>query len=175
MKINYYHCSTINHGQILVIKKQCPRLKADKETHTPRLCVAPTIAACFAARIFNHGPVYVYKTIKPVNAVKPINVWDQCITKERWLIEGTLNLYTIISNHICEEAYTSLKILYQIKKMRSSLRIRACQYNEIVNTFKKHNVRISKSEQNYIDDVMNCLDINADYILNLAESYLVAI
>lgn len=58
-----------------------------KESNTPRLCVCDSIAGCFAARVFSIGKtVYVYRTRKPMGAVKPVGVWDAGITGERWLV-----------------------------------------------------------------------------------------
>ena len=83
----WYHCSGTDHGERMVAARRPPILRTEKEPLTPRVCVAPTIAACFAAVLFRtHRPVYVYRTESPRRAVMPVGVWDQFLTRERWLV-----------------------------------------------------------------------------------------
>ena len=82
----WFHCSAVSHGKEWVADRLCPRVP-DGEPRTPRLCVAESVAGCFAATVFCHGgPVYVYSNELPRRAVTPRNVWDAIITHERWLI-----------------------------------------------------------------------------------------
>lgn len=82
----WFHCSAHSHGKEWQAVRMCPRVP-DGEPRTPRLCVAESIAGCFAATVFCHGgPVYVYCNERPRRAVTPRGVWDSCITQERWLI-----------------------------------------------------------------------------------------
>lgn len=82
----WFHCSAVSHGKEWEAVRRCPRVP-DAEPKTPRLCVAESIAQCFAATVFCHGgPVYVYVNERPRRAVTPRGVWDAIITHERWLI-----------------------------------------------------------------------------------------
>lgn len=87
---HWFHCTSDNHGPVFVAKRRAPKHMSQNEPSTPRLCVAPTIARCFAAVLFKEfRPVYCYRTEKPCKAVKPRNVWDQVVTGEHWLIPPT--------------------------------------------------------------------------------------
>jgi hypothetical protein len=82
----WYHCSNVFHGQSWTAKRKAPDLHANGEAVTPRLCVCPTVAECFSARLFTGGDVFVYRTAKPHRTIKPRTVWDHLITGERWLV-----------------------------------------------------------------------------------------
>lgn len=84
----WYHVTTDYRGPEFFSELRLPRHSSLNEAKTPRLCVCPTIAGCFAARMFEfHKHCFVYKTEKPYRGVKPRNVWDQLITRERWIVE----------------------------------------------------------------------------------------
>lgn len=88
-KARMYHLSLINHGPVLTVGRATPSDPSSKEPATPRLCVSPTIAQCLGARMFwPYTDVWVYRTEKPVRGVTPVDVWDACITHERWLLPG---------------------------------------------------------------------------------------
>ena len=82
-----YHCSEIDHGEHLTVVRKTPKFPSSEEPPVPRLCVSPTVPGCLAGRLFDGlNPVHVYATPKPVRGITPRNVWDEPITKERWLI-----------------------------------------------------------------------------------------
>jgi hypothetical protein len=86
----WFHCSNDDNGErwSLRPRRPSPLRYGVAEPLTPRLCVAPTIASCFAATLFDMDkPVYVYRTATTRRGVKPVKVWDQPITGERWIVD----------------------------------------------------------------------------------------
>lgn len=86
-RVVWLHCSEIDHGPVFSAVRRRPFV-GSLEPGTPRLCVASSVARCFAARFFYPGrPVYVYAS-KERRAVNPGArlVWDIAVTRERWLI-----------------------------------------------------------------------------------------
>lgn len=85
-KLHWFHCSEKYHGQRWVAERKTPELVLlTTEPTTPRLCVASSVARCFASRLFTRD-VFVYRTETPRRAIKPVDVHDSVITQERWLI-----------------------------------------------------------------------------------------
>jgi hypothetical protein len=88
-KRRWFHCTQDDRGQQWVAARIVPPLAGAGEPRTPRLCVAPTVAGCLAARLWyrNMGPVVVYQT-DPRSAIRPgfNRVWDAPLTGERWLV-----------------------------------------------------------------------------------------
>jgi hypothetical protein len=82
---HWFHCSDRFHGMRWIAQRIAPTIIAIHEPKTPRLCVAASVARCFAARLFK-GDVYVYRTASPRRAIKPVAVYDAIITQERWLV-----------------------------------------------------------------------------------------
>ncbi len=89
MKQFWYHCSNEFHGDRWALKPRTPSPlhMPISEPLTPRLCVCPVVVNCFAALMFDDAPVHVYRTATPRNGVKPVNVWDSVITRERWIVD----------------------------------------------------------------------------------------
>lgn len=86
----WFHCTEIDHGDVLTIERRPPKHRLPAEPDTPRLCVCPSVPECFGARLFNPlKTVHVYATRKPQNGIKPIGIWDQGLTREHWLIPPT--------------------------------------------------------------------------------------
>lgn len=103
-KQHWFHCSARFHGQTWTVGRTCPKNVSTKEPMTPRLCVASTIARCFAARLFR-GDVFVYRTKVPRSGLKPIRVYDAVITQERWLIPPVeMVLHSIVQANMTERA-----------------------------------------------------------------------
>jgi len=125
----WYHCSSVDLGPSFVAKRITPS-KGDTEPCTPRLCVCRTVAACFAAKLFPPRRVYVYKTERPRRAVKPVNVWDMCVTGERWLIPpAPMVLDRIIDDGTVDRATLAVRMYHISRRANSSLRTRVAQYS----------------------------------------------
>ena len=60
--------------------------RPDHEPDTPRTCVAPTIHHCFGA-VDIWEKTFVYRTSKPLEAWKPVGVYDAYITREAWILD----------------------------------------------------------------------------------------
>lgn len=88
----FYHVSPKNLGDEIILKPRNPQ--APGEPTTPRICVTPTIAGCIMAtgsllQLFAEDTLYVYQTIAPVEAKKPVGVEDASMTGELWILEDT--------------------------------------------------------------------------------------
>jgi hypothetical protein len=131
---HWYHCSSTNHGPTWVAGRRSPSAPSEKEPAVPRLCVCPTIPACFAARLFDRDlDVYVYRTEKPQRSVTPKDVWDQVITGERWLVPPVsmvrVDVIDRITNGKINEA---IRAYHVITKGNSSCGLRVAQYARAV-------------------------------------------
>lgn len=129
MKRNFWHCSDVYHGETFVAERRAPKIKADKEPSTPRLCVCPALHGCFAARLFRYDvPVYAYRTAKPTGSVAPKDTWDSVITRERWLIPPvTLVLVRTIDAAVCNRIQAA-SYLYLRQGLKMSWQVRLAQY-----------------------------------------------
>lgn len=127
----YYHCTNFDHGLFLEVKRKPPSHMSDDEPKTPRLCVCPTIPQCFTARLFLHGPVFVYKTMEPISGIKPKFVWDLFITEEKWIIPPTqLVCCEVISHDLVIKAQKLIRTYHAITRKRSCFMSRLIQLNE---------------------------------------------
>jgi len=124
----FYHCTNTDHGPVLECKRLAPKCTSAKEPKTPRLCVAPSVAQCFAARLFDVAPVHVYRTKDKRCGIAPVDVWDRCVTNERWLIppmqlvkHGTVpkGVVELVTKHARRAACI---------KRGFTLHLRVCQY-----------------------------------------------
>ena len=105
MKKLWFHATDEWKGESFVSSLCLPKVVSDKEPPVPRLCVGPSVASCFAARMFTINPIYVYACF--CSAVKPKGVWDCVLTGERWVIHRqVLFHYCTISRDV------NLKITY---------------------------------------------------------------
>ena len=84
----WYFCTSQFKGERWTSKLIVPPFKGTNEPDTPRLCVARYPSGCLAARLFRYD-VCVYRTIRPVCAIKPVGVHDAVITGERWIVHPT--------------------------------------------------------------------------------------
>lgn len=126
---HWLHCSQRDHGERWTAERIAPIRWSSKEPPVPRLCVAPTVATCFAAAVFLRGPVHVYRTAKPRRAVAPRGVWDECITRERWLIPPVemIRIQTIDAE-TARLAQDEIVAYHTLTKGNSDLFLRAAQY-----------------------------------------------
>jgi len=134
---HFYHVSSQWLGNEFQPILRTPSDMAKKEPPTPRLCVCPTIAACFAARLMaSHRTAYVYKTAKPYRGIAPRSVWDQIITGEKWLIPPVKLIHVANINALTVDKIQSAVIYYhKITKQNSGHLVRLAQYaraNEII-------------------------------------------
>lgn len=128
-KTHWWHCTSDYHGESFVATRRQPKHKSDREPVTPRLCVAPSIAECFAAVLFaDSKPVYCYRTEVPRRAVAPRDVWDQVVTRERWLIPPVvMTLRKTIASLDVAEAQSAIRMYHQYTRQKSSLHVRVAQ------------------------------------------------
>lgn len=120
-----YHCSLINHGPSLTVKRMVP-FRGEKEPATPRLCCSDCLAGCFAARLFCNS-VYVYKIDR--KGIKPKDVWDAVITGERWLIPpSVLTFDKIIDRSVVMEIQWYFREYHVKRKRNSTVKSRVYQY-----------------------------------------------
>lgn len=126
---HWFHCSRWDHGETFVARKRVPHTTAEKESPVPRLCVAPTVAACFSSMLFIGGPVSVYRTSKPCRGVMPRGVWDQVVTRERWLIPPVEMIRVrIIDAATVAKAQQDIVTFHRMANSRSDLWLRVAQY-----------------------------------------------
>lgn len=132
----WFHCSSTDHGDAFVAARRPPILQADGEVQTPRLCVSPNIAACFAATLFEESrPVHVYRTRTPRRAVMPVKVWDQIITQERWLIPPVeMVRVKIVDADTADRVQVGARLIAE-QRQRSSVRKRIMQYARAIEEF----------------------------------------
>lgn len=129
LKRHWWHCTSDYHGESFVAIRRQPKHKSEREPTTPRLCVSPTIAECFSAVLFADGkPVYCYRTESPRKAVAPKDVWDQVITRERWLIPPVaMVLVKTIPTIDVERSQAAIRMYHKCTRKNSSLNVRVAQ------------------------------------------------
>jgi len=122
-----FHCTTDYHGDVWEPEPRTPSHRAECEPDTPRVCVAPTVASCFAARLFAPEAVAVYRSrAKPE---QPVGVWDQCITGEMWYTRPVkFRLHTLIREEVVSAIMRPILSYHTITGKRSSWRLRVCQF-----------------------------------------------
>lgn len=127
---HWYHCTSHYLGESFTAERRAPKLKTSDEPSTPRLCVAPTIAGCFAAVLFTDGePVYCYRTETPRRAVAPCGVWDRWVTGERWLIPPvTMVLDRVIDAELASRAHAAIRLYHRYTRLRTTLGLRVAQF-----------------------------------------------
>ncbi len=90
MKKYYYHITTRSWPKNVLLKpRKYGANRADEEPKTARICVAPTIEGCLIALgscLPLSSDLYIYRTVRKINAIKPIDVIDSEITEEMWLL-----------------------------------------------------------------------------------------
>jgi hypothetical protein len=129
MKRYWWHCTSTYHGEVFRAARRIPAHASDAEPAVPRLCVSPSIAECFAAVLFKQDKaVYCYRTESPRRAVMPRNVWDQAITRERWLIPPVkLRLCRTIASVDVNRAQELIHWYHRLTRRNSSLEVRISQ------------------------------------------------
>jgi hypothetical protein len=132
MKRIWYHCSQIYNGNEFTVINKVP-FRSEKEPLVPRLCVCPTIALCFTARLFKYDQaVFVYKSAKKYNGIKPYNVWDQPITRERWLIYPCRMIFEKqIPAETVRKCCLELAYYHRDGKKNSSFKIRLMTWHHV--------------------------------------------
>lgn len=125
----WWHCTSDYHGESWTAVRRPPKHRSVREPDTPRLCVAPTIAECFSAVLFNENkPVYCYRTAKKCRGVSPKNVWDSVVTREAWLIPPVqMVLARTIPTVDAQSAQEFVRLYHRLTRRNSSLRIRVAQ------------------------------------------------
>lgn len=126
---HWYHCSEIDHGPAFDVARRAPEHRSVNEPETPRLCVCRTVAACFAARLFDPIPVHVYRTETPRRGIKPRDVWDQVVTGEHWLIPPTRMVRErVIAAEQVRQAFAYIRTYHRATRKNSDLWMRIAQY-----------------------------------------------
>lgn len=131
-KKSLYHCTVDSTGRILQVARRKLQHRAYNEPVVPRLCACPSVAECFAARLFPpYKPVYVYRTMKQVKGITPTGVWDAAITRERWLIPPMrLERFAEIPWDIVDAAQVAVRLYHQATRKKSSWELRLMQLLE---------------------------------------------
>lgn len=128
MRNKWYHCSQVAKVQKFSVAKRPPAHRTTLEPLTPRLCVCPSVALCFTARLFEVAPVHVYIS-EPRNGIRPRDVWDAKITGERWLIPPTTMHYAYtIPTEVVYGAQLAIRTYHRVTRKHSSIRLRIAQY-----------------------------------------------
>lgn len=137
----FYHCTTEYVGSTLTVHRRKPKYAADGEPAVPRLCVCPSIAECFAARLFQEAsPVYCYRTRKLVRGIAPYSTWDACITRERWLIPPMqLSLVCTVPAQISIAAQEAVRLYHRKTRRKSSWKLRLMQLLEAAEVLSRWN------------------------------------
>lgn len=106
------------------------------ESKTPRLCVCPEVACCFAAACFRpNRAVYVYRTAKPAGSVRPVGVWDSHITGERWLVPPvSMRLVSLIPAGVVHSVQWSSVNYHRATGLGASVATRAALFVIAVET-----------------------------------------
>lgn len=125
-----FHCTTTNHGAVLEVQRKVPHAPDSKEPMVPRLCVCPSIPACFSSRLFAAGQdVHVYRTPTRCKGIKPHGVWDEFITRERWLIPPCrLERSKVIPSETVERSQLAVRMFHTATRENSNVALRCAQY-----------------------------------------------
>lgn len=119
----WFHCTEDFHGEIWTAKRHVPEVADSKEPPTPRLCVGPTIASCFGARLFE-GDVFVYQTV-PRKANEPRGVWDSFMTREKWIVPPVdLNLHSVIPAQTVDRVNWCIRLFHEETGRQATLTLR---------------------------------------------------
>jgi hypothetical protein len=131
MKRFWYHCTQDNLGDRFVSEMRPPIVRGAKEPDTPRICVSRSIPACFAAVWFGkNAPVYVYRTVKPLNGIPARRkVYDAAVTDEHWIVHrAEFVLDRCILPKYVHEATEAGWIYFNMRHKGMSLQGKACLY-----------------------------------------------
>ncbi len=160
-----YHCSEVHHGETWTPRPRLPRIVDDKEPPVPRVCVAPSVPACFASRLFLRQ-VYVYKTY--AGGVRPRGVWDAMVTRERWIVHPVeFRLVRTIPVDVVRKVTEAVRIYHDELKKRASLRTRVCQYAITVDL-----LGATAWERNWVKDCLGVLKIKDPELYLLEAAWL---
>ena len=135
-----YHCTVVDHGEVLRVRRKAPRYPSTGEPRTPRLCCSPTVPQCLSAFFpVDFTQVVVYRTTKPVRGVKAQGVWDACITDERWLLPGQeLHRHAVLPEHKIADLYQPFAMYFRRTRKGSSARKRLAQLWLACVEFEEH-------------------------------------
>lgn len=124
----WYHCTQTESALTVDVQRRKPSCIGAAEPPTPRLCVAPTLGGCFAARLFDCSkPVHVY--VCKCRAIRPRSVWDAPLTGERWVIPPmTLWWHALLGPALVMQAQWLSYEYHRVSGKPSDLRMRLCQY-----------------------------------------------
>lgn len=123
--ITLFHCSMLDHGEDMTVRRLTPLQPDKKEPSVPRLCVAPTVVQCFAARLMHSHDVHVYATLRPTKGIQPKGVWDELVTDERWLIPNhRLHRVDTIPRRIADDISLDILRWHERTKKAADYRIR---------------------------------------------------
>lgn len=126
-KRTYYHCTEADRGDEWRCDLLAPS-RSPKEPPTPRLCVCPTVAGCFAARLFRPVAVHVYavhcRGVRP-----PKSVWDRDVTGERWVVHrAVLRRERTVPAYQVARIVGLIREYHLLTRQKSTLKLRVAQY-----------------------------------------------
>ena len=152
----FYHISERFLREQFVAARQAPAYNDQiPDAPTPRLCVCPTIAGCFSARLCcGHRDIFVYKT-PPRRTIKPVKVYDAILTQERWIIPPvTLSLFSVVPAPVVA-AVSCETSRYVSKHCKGPpVPFSARQYLESLDILEAAGVEITRFERRYIGAVV---------------------
>ena len=125
----WYHLSAVDRGPIMWAVRRPPLLRTAAEPTTPRVCVSPDPAGCFAAILLPMGSAgYVYAAER--RAVAPVGVWDRAVTGERWLVPPVaLVLDRVVPPDTVRDIHAATWLRFELTPRRSpSWSVRLAQY-----------------------------------------------
>jgi hypothetical protein len=128
VKRRWFHCSSRWLGGRFRAEMRAPIIRGPKEPVTPRICVCPTLAGCFSAVLFVAGPVYVYRTVKAISGVKPVRVFDELVTWEKWIVHpAEFEAVQCIPAAVVLRAQQAIDLWHRETHLSSSLKLKVCQ------------------------------------------------
>lgn len=124
----YYHVTHVDRGPTMEVQKRPPISRGKDEPIVPRICVAPAVADCLAAALLPPGSAgWVYRTPRPVRAVRPWNVWDADLTRERWLwYPYQLEFFARIEPEIVNLVQQPIRLYHRRSRLPSDPLVRIC-------------------------------------------------
>jgi len=112
----------------LVVGRRVPDFPDNDEPKTPRLCVCRCVPACLAARLFPSRKLFVYRTVRPMKGVTPMQVWDAPLTSETWLIPpAELDLVDEITQEEAVLCQDKIRHFHMMTGANSTLGLRVAQ------------------------------------------------
>lgn len=133
----WYHCTQAYRGLHWPVSPRTP-VNCGNEPGTPRLCVGPSVAACFCSRLFRRD-VWVYRSLNRIDPIEPIGVGDARITGERWYTHSAmLQFVSFVPAGVVRRSSERLWRWIMRHKTICSHRHRIIHYRDTVRVLKRY-------------------------------------